>query len=262
MPPSDGAELKRLVDDMQKRMVELERQLAQQQKRVRQRRALMLSLGIGAALTATVAVAASGNCPNAMPYCFSADTPAIASEINMNFAQLKEWVEQKVGATGTAAVSITGATTIGGSTTVNNQLTANSVRVVSTTSTALSVSAAILDGSTGTGGVEIRHSNGTQGIGIGYNTIYATGSWADQSLGLQGRGNGAVVVNSGDFIVNANVWSGASVDTGEVKPNSAGGLQWLMCGNGTFACGVGFGHVGNENRYWEGVRLAVRCCPL
>src|SRR6185436_10145973 len=41
-------------------------------------------------------------------------------------------------------------------------------------------------------GVEFRHSNGTQGIGFGYNTIYATGGNANQDLGLKPRGNGRV----------------------------------------------------------------------
>ncbi len=37
-------------------------------------------------------------------------------------------------------------------------------------------------------GIEFRHSNGTQGIGFSYNTIYATGSNDDQSLKLASRG--------------------------------------------------------------------------
>lgn len=37
-------------------------------------------------------------------------------------------------------------------------------------------------------GVEFRHDNGTQGIGFGYNTIYATGSNASQDIGLQALG--------------------------------------------------------------------------
>ncbi|MFH0866625.1 MAG: tail fiber domain-containing protein [Bacteroidota bacterium] len=40
----------------------------------------------------------------------------------------------------------------------------------------------------GSSGVEFRHDNGTQGIGFGYNTIYATGSNAIQDLGLQALG--------------------------------------------------------------------------
>jgi hypothetical protein len=43
-------------------------------------------------------------------------------------------------------------------------------------------------------GVELRHSNGSQGIGIGFNTLYATGSNTDQKLGLKPRGNAAVEV--------------------------------------------------------------------
>ena len=42
-------------------------------------------------------------------------------------------------------------------------------------------------------GVEIRHSSGTQGIGIGYNTIYATGSNSSQDLGFSARGNGRLL---------------------------------------------------------------------
>lgn len=44
-------------------------------------------------------------------------------------------------------------------------------------------------------GIEFRHTNGTQGIGFGYNTIYATGSNPNQNLGLKPRGTGAVVVS-------------------------------------------------------------------
>ena len=43
-------------------------------------------------------------------------------------------------------------------------------------------------------GVEFRHTNGTQGIGFGHNTIYATGSNPNQDLGLKPRGAGQVVI--------------------------------------------------------------------
>ena len=42
------------------------------------------------------------------------------------------------------------------------------------------------------GGVEFRHSNASQGIGFGHNTIYATGSNANQDLILKARGTGSV----------------------------------------------------------------------
>ena len=48
-------------------------------------------------------------------------------------------------------------------------------------------------------GVEIRHTNGTQGVGIGYNTLYAAGSNANQDLSLQSKGTTASV----RFVTNA-----------------------------------------------------------
>jgi hypothetical protein len=48
----------------------------------------------------------------------------------------------------------------------------------------------------GSSGIEFRHDNGTQGIGFGFNTIYATGSNADQDLGLAARGAGGNLVYS------------------------------------------------------------------
>jgi hypothetical protein len=53
-------------------------------------------------------------------------------------------------------------------------------------------------------GIEFRHTNGTQGIGFGYNTIYATGSNVDQDLRLKAMGKGKVVV-LGDLAVNGRI---------------------------------------------------------
>src|SRR4029079_4149070 len=47
-------------------------------------------------------------------------------------------------------------------------------------------------------GVEFRHSNGTQGIGFGYNTMYATGSDPSQNLGIAAKGT------SGNLIFSTN----------------------------------------------------------
>ena len=44
-------------------------------------------------------------------------------------------------------------------------------------------------------GIELRHSNGTQGIGFGFNTIYATGNNTDQDLNLRSRGSGDLKLN-------------------------------------------------------------------
>ena len=50
--------------------------------------------------------------------------------------------------------------------------------------------------SDGSGGVEFRHTNGTQGIGFGYNSIYATGTNANQHLNLLPRGTGGVGIGT------------------------------------------------------------------
>ena len=51
-------------------------------------------------------------------------------------------------------------------------------------------------------GHEFRHANESQGIGLGYNTIYATGYNADQDLGLKARGNGKVRIRDALCINN------------------------------------------------------------
>jgi len=57
-------------------------------------------------------------------------------------------------------------------------------------------------------GVEFRHSSGTQGIGFGFNTIYAAGSNANQDLGLKPKGTGEVKV-SGSLSVSGIVKIGS-----------------------------------------------------
>jgi Chaperone of endosialidase len=47
------------------------------------------------------------------------------------------------------------------------------------------------------GGIELRNSDGTQGIGIGTTTIYAAGSGSNQDLQLKPKGTGALRVVSG-----------------------------------------------------------------
>lgn len=62
----------------------------------------LVAAGVGTAF------AASGTCPNGMQYCFSANSPALASEINFDLSQLKGWIETKVGSTASASVTSTG----------------------------------------------------------------------------------------------------------------------------------------------------------
>jgi hypothetical protein len=46
------------------------------------------------------------------------------------------------------------------------------------------------------GGIEFRHDNLSQGIGLGYNTIYQTGYNANQELNLIGKGSGPITLNA------------------------------------------------------------------
>ena len=55
------------------------------------------------------------------------------------------------------------------------------------------------------GGYEFLHDNLTQGIGLGYNTIYAAGTYADQPLGLKAKGTGAINLNSTNTNINGNL---------------------------------------------------------
>jgi hypothetical protein len=68
------------------------------------RRGAAFVLLLGALGVAARGVAASGDCPNALPVCFQASTPARASEVNQNFAAIVQWIEQKLGPVGNADI--------------------------------------------------------------------------------------------------------------------------------------------------------------
>lgn len=69
-------------------------------------------------------------------------------------------------------------------------------------------------------GIEFRHSNGSQGIGFGYNTIYATGSNADQDLKLVARGKGNVVVGGGLQVTD-------NITIGQLKVQNGGSFTTI-----------------------------------
>jgi hypothetical protein len=70
-------------------------------------------------------------------------------------------------------------------------------------------------------GVEFRHSNGTQGLGIGHNTIYTNGSNPDQNLGLKPRGTGKVVVTGALQVTAGLQVTGAAQVTGALQVTGA-----------------------------------------
>ncbi|WP_224363426.1 tail fiber domain-containing protein [Hyalangium versicolor] len=82
--------------------------------------------------------------------------------------------------------TLSGAVTIAGKATLNG-----AVAIKAPVASPLYVTGNINDTKTG---IEFRHTNESQGIGFTFNTIYATGSNADQDLILKPRGTAAVTV--------------------------------------------------------------------
>ncbi|MDP1916340.1 MAG: hypothetical protein Q8L14_08845 [Myxococcales bacterium] len=96
------------LEALQARLTHLEEQERRRQAGRQQVKRAALMVGVLGAFVGSVAWAANGNCPNGLPFCFSEDSPAVAVQVNHNFSQLKEWLEQKVGTVGTANVTTTG----------------------------------------------------------------------------------------------------------------------------------------------------------
>jgi hypothetical protein len=83
----------------------------------------------------------------------------------------------------------------------------------------LFLSGYIKDGKNNDGGFEIRRDNLTQGIGIGFNTIYATGTDADQELNLLSRGASALGLNNrtGGKVISGSIGVGVTPSSGELQ---------------------------------------------
>jgi hypothetical protein len=86
--------------------------------------------------------------------------------------------------------------------------------------------------------VEFRHTNGTQGIGFTFDTIYATGSTSNQRLRLQPRGNASVEVQ-GPLSVTGRITGLGAVPVGAIMMWSGDVTKlppgWALCdgNNGT-----------------------------
>jgi hypothetical protein len=113
--------------ETERRLAALERELHDVRRGSRRLRvALAAFVGVAGLLSALVAAAdptAAVPCDgrfSTLLYCFAADTPARADQVNHNFAVLAQWVEQKVGVvnadpsastTGTGGLAVIGSAT-------------------------------------------------------------------------------------------------------------------------------------------------------
>jgi hypothetical protein len=105
------------LEQLRTRLAEVERE----QREQRRRRWRLGGFAALAAVIAGTAYAANGNCPNGMPVCFAPNTPAKAVDVNLDFAQLKEWAESKIGTLGTPGVNIpSGGLTVAGGETISS----------------------------------------------------------------------------------------------------------------------------------------------
>ena len=173
--------MERLPTDLSVELAELRARLAalEAERTVARRRGRWVGGAVVlATLVGTAAFAANGACPNGLPFCFTADQPALASEVNHNFMQLREWLESKVGTVATPVRITTGAT-------------------VSTVTPPTQATRALFVSSSTTGSgdpiADFRHDNLTQGVGIGWSSIFATGTDVNQDLNLIAKGTGQVI---------------------------------------------------------------------
>lgn len=79
---------------LEARIATLEAERAASHRRTRRG---LIAVVVVAAFGSVGVFAADGNCPNGLPFCFTSGSPALAGQLNHNFAQLKEWLERKTG---------------------------------------------------------------------------------------------------------------------------------------------------------------------
>lgn len=113
-PPSE-------LEALRERLAAVERTLVEKDRRSKRLRRLARWGAVVVLFAAGGVFAANGNCPNGLPFCFAANSPALAGSVNHNFAQLKEWLEAKVGPTSASTITSTGVTVNGSLAVVGDQ---------------------------------------------------------------------------------------------------------------------------------------------
>lgn len=181
---------------------------------------------------------------------FNADQPALASQVNGNFTQLKTWLEQKVGTVGTNTIT-------------TGTVTASAVSATTVTATGRVIGNALAPAyadwqaisSTFTGGSGIVNDN------VGYRALMVVGN-------TSAGGNRKVqlyddVSVSNDLVVGNNSWGTiADLPTVKFTANQGGAMTFSVCPQGRFVCAIGLGHDTGDSQYWTGAKMVVTCCAL
>ena len=107
-------------------------------------------------------------------------------------------------------------------------------------------------------GVEFRHSSGTQGIGVGFNGIYAAGSDANQDIGLVAKGTSGVYFRtngaermrldaSGNLSTTGDITPGGKIVVQNGQDGGPGrGIYFLDAGNSDWGTYMGTAGVGKS----------------
>jgi hypothetical protein len=226
-PPFDPTSLLQELTEVKARLADLEA--------TRRKRRRWFGLALGIVLCAGVVHAASTACDGGMPVCFFQNTPARADDVNLSLNQVREWIAQSGG-------SVNGGVNVvhTGTVRVQSGPTSNAAAAIAAASPFF-VSGVVADGQNNTGGFEFRRDDLAQGIGLGFNAIYATGT--NQDLNLRAKGTGNVNVQSNIIFSGYDVscWEGyngggfpgccrINIRTGDVACNVSTNWQSNMWG--------------------------------
>ena len=185
---------------------------------------------------------------------FSPNSPALATEVNGNFIQLKAWLETKVGPVTNTNITTTGSVTaVTVAATTVNATTVNATGRLIGSSFAPAYADWPLVSSSLTGGAGIVNDN------VGYQSLMVVGNSSGGGSIRRVRIYDDATV-SGDLAVSGNVW-GATSDLTEgtmAQPS----IVFTNCPAGRFVCGIGLGHNSGDGNYWTGSRVQMRCCAL
>jgi hypothetical protein len=96
------------------------------------------------------------------------------------------------------------------------------------------------------GGFEIRHSNGTQGLGLGQNTLYAAGSNTSQDLKMKAKGANGILSFTTNNIERMRIGTDGVVSMGAYSTPANSYLQLKTPGGNLYKAGIQLRNYGDN----------------